>query len=233
MSKIIIYDFDGTLTPYTLPHFEILQKCGYAKGLDDEKFQRIVTNKIKKGISSYKASYDTYFEVLKENNIDLNYENIILGSKKIKYNKGVKSYLKYLSSKNVKNYLLSSGIFEYLDNISLKDYFTKIYATTLHFSCGKAIGIKKLMTDEEKVKVVEDIVKINRLTNCKDIIYIGDGLTDYKAMKYVKENQGISILVYHDLKKCPNRKMEEVITKSFKADFRIYKPLFKYIKSLL
>lgn len=26
---IIIYDFDGTLTPYSLPQYEILKKCGY------------------------------------------------------------------------------------------------------------------------------------------------------------------------------------------------------------
>lgn len=28
MKKIIIYDFDRTLTPYSLPKFEILEKCG-------------------------------------------------------------------------------------------------------------------------------------------------------------------------------------------------------------
>lgn len=26
---IIIYDFDGTLTPYSLPQYEIIKKCGY------------------------------------------------------------------------------------------------------------------------------------------------------------------------------------------------------------
>ena len=26
---IIIYDFDGTLTPNSLPQYEILKKCGY------------------------------------------------------------------------------------------------------------------------------------------------------------------------------------------------------------
>ena len=28
MKKIIIYDFDGTLTPYPMPKLEILEKCG-------------------------------------------------------------------------------------------------------------------------------------------------------------------------------------------------------------
>ena len=26
---VIIYDFDGTLTPNSLPQYEILKKCGY------------------------------------------------------------------------------------------------------------------------------------------------------------------------------------------------------------
>ena len=26
---IVIYDFDGTLTPYSLPQYEIIKKCGY------------------------------------------------------------------------------------------------------------------------------------------------------------------------------------------------------------
>lgn len=30
--KIIIYDFDGTLTPYSLPKFEILEKSGLKDG---------------------------------------------------------------------------------------------------------------------------------------------------------------------------------------------------------
>ena len=27
--KKIIYDFDGTLTPFSIPRFSILEKCGY------------------------------------------------------------------------------------------------------------------------------------------------------------------------------------------------------------
>ena len=30
---IIIYDFDGTLTPYSMPQYAVLKKCGY----DDAK----------------------------------------------------------------------------------------------------------------------------------------------------------------------------------------------------
>ena len=32
---IIIYDFDGTLTPYSFPKYQILKECGY----DEIKFK--------------------------------------------------------------------------------------------------------------------------------------------------------------------------------------------------
>lgn len=35
---ILIYDFDGTLTPYSMPQYDILVKAGY----DEEKFMSLV-----------------------------------------------------------------------------------------------------------------------------------------------------------------------------------------------
>ena len=36
--KIIIYDFDGTLTPYAMPKFEILEKSGLNDGAYNPQF---------------------------------------------------------------------------------------------------------------------------------------------------------------------------------------------------
>ena len=36
--KKIIYDFDGTLTPFSIPRFSILEKCGYEDGALNPKF---------------------------------------------------------------------------------------------------------------------------------------------------------------------------------------------------
>lgn len=38
MKQIIIYDFDGTLTPYSLHKFEILEKSGMKDGANNPKF---------------------------------------------------------------------------------------------------------------------------------------------------------------------------------------------------
>lgn len=45
---IIIYDFDGTLTPYAFPKFKILEKCGLKDGSANPKFLEITKNKMEK-----------------------------------------------------------------------------------------------------------------------------------------------------------------------------------------
>ena len=45
--KIIIYDFDGTLTPYPIPKLEILEKCGINKGLNNKDFLNKINNYFK------------------------------------------------------------------------------------------------------------------------------------------------------------------------------------------
>ena len=56
--KIIIYDFDGTLTPYPIPKLEILEKCGINKGLNNKDFLNKINNySKKKNIDNYTALY--------------------------------------------------------------------------------------------------------------------------------------------------------------------------------
>ena len=42
MKEIIIYDFDGTLTPYSLPKFEILEKSGMKDGAHNPQFLELL-----------------------------------------------------------------------------------------------------------------------------------------------------------------------------------------------
>ena len=36
--KKIVYDFDGTLTPFPIPRLSILEKCGYDEGAMTPRF---------------------------------------------------------------------------------------------------------------------------------------------------------------------------------------------------
>lgn len=58
MKKIIIYDFDGTLTPYTLPKYKALENCGFCGGMMNNDFIRLVKEKSKnegKDLYSYNS----------------------------------------------------------------------------------------------------------------------------------------------------------------------------------
>lgn len=93
---IIIYDFDGTLTPYSLPQYEILKKCGY----DDEALMKRIEKEIdnKNATGLYEAYYKCYKNILFENEIERTRENVCLGANKVQLNAGVVDYFRKFQS---------------------------------------------------------------------------------------------------------------------------------------
>ena len=193
--EIIIYDFDGTLTPYALPKYEILKSCGFANGSYDSQFLNKVRNLAQKeNIDTYNAFYQVYLSTIKENGFKLIDENLCLGTENVEYNPGVLAFLQNLNANSIKNYLLSSGIKVFLNKIEIAPLFN-------YNQNNEIDSIKFLMSDKNKVQAIKEICKINnnREDDCTNIIYIGDGLTDYHAMEYVKNNGGLTIFVYKDI----------------------------------
>jgi len=194
MRKIVIYDFDGTLTPYPITNFKVLEKCGYIGGGNNKDFQKIVQqNCIDKNINVYESFYELLLETLKHNNLSLKNDILAMGADEIELNNGVYEFLETLHKNDIENYIISSSIKPFLEKIKINKFFKNIYATSFKYDeSGNIIEIDNLLTDDKKVDVIKSIVKNNNFSN---IIYIGDGLTDLKAMKYVKDNGGISIYV--------------------------------------
>lgn len=233
--KIIIYDFDGTLTPYSMPKFEILEKSGLKDGANNPKFLELSQEKANiSNIDLYQAMYEVYFELIHNAGFRLIDENFYLGFDKVEYNKGVGNFLTTLTQSSINNYLLSSGVSVLLEKTKYASFFKKIYATKFQYNeNGEAIGISYLMSDKNKVDAIKDVIKNHGFSkdDCSHIIYIGDGLTDFYAMDYVKKNGGTSIFVYLDGN---NKSMEEMRKKdvvSFfaKADFSLNSELSKYV----
>lgn len=239
MKSIIIYDFDGTLTPYSLPKFEILEKCGLQQGALNPNFLEMSKNKAQdEKVDLYTAIYRTYFEIIKNANLSLSDDNFCLGANTVIYNNGVVDFLNFLKDNGVSNYLLSSGIKVYLEKTNIAHFFEEIYGTTfIYNSNGEAVGIDYLMSDKNKVDAIKDIVKMtgNNENNCQNIIYIGDGFTDYYAMEYVKRNGGTSIFVYKNKNSQDLKRLEEkdVISFSTYADFSYDSQLSEFIKKLV
>ena len=108
MKKIIIYDFDGTLTPYPITDFKILEKCGYVGGGNNEDFQKLVKKFMEKNDRNiYESFYNVLLDVVRSHNYNLNDDILSYGANQIEYNVGVKDFLEYFKNNNVLNYVIS------------------------------------------------------------------------------------------------------------------------------
>lgn len=240
MKYTIIYDFDGTLTPHPIQKFEILEKCGIKDGAHNPEFwNRTFKNQKENNIDVYTAMYNVFLEIIKEKGLSLTDDNFSYGSNSIIYNNGVESFLDMLSHNNISNYLVSSGLKVFLEKVSISKYFKDIYATTFNYDKNnEAESINFLMSDKNKVPVIKDIMKKigNSENDCSNIIYIGDGLTDYFAMEYVKNNGGTTIFVCNDLNDkeflVNKDKMYDVVNLFTTSDYSNNSELCNYIKKI-
>lgn len=230
MKKIIIYDFDGTLTPDSIPKWECLNQCGFSQKDLAQLFGKLI-QELQEDEDLYTKLYAKTFNILKEHNYPLDEESICRGSGNIKYNPGVESTLKTLKEQGYKHYLVSSGVKPYLAKIKIAPYFSDIYASTFKYNDNKVVGMDYIMSDTKKVLAIQDIMRKNNLKDCTNIIYLGDGLTDYPAFKFVKENHGQTGFVYQTLPNMELTKLEDanLISWAVPANFEIGHELYQRI----
>ena len=228
---MIIYDFDGTLTPYSLPKYEILKKCGY----DDNQFMNLVEKYMNKNNDSlYIAYFDAYKDVLEKHGFIFNKETICYGADSVKFNSGINDYFNDLQYKNtgLKHFIITSGLKVYVENTFIAQYINEIFGTEFNESDGVYTNISKLVTNEHKVNVIRALQKTTKIP-FDNIIYIGDGLTDKDAFEYVHNNGGTSILLCDDKEDDTYKQLNNagIIDECFKRHFNVSSPLYQYIKN--
>lgn len=229
---IIIYDFDGTLTPYSLPQYEILRQTGYT----DEILMKRINKEIENGnaVGIYDSYYKCYRDILRENGIIMSRNNICLGAKNVKFNNGVIEYFKkFQSSKTgIKHYIVTSGIKDYIEETAISKLVDGIYGVTLKKENEMLRDVDFLLTDEKKVEVIRKIQNENNGT--QEIVYFGDGLTDKFAFEYIHSIGGKNIFISSNEKSKENYKklnINQIIDECFDSDFSIDSKISKYIES--
>ncbi len=228
---ILIYDFDGTLTPYSMPQYDILVKAGY----DEEKFMSLVKkNVLLTNKSLYEVYYDTYRDILSKSNINFNRSNVCLGAKEVVFNEGVLEYFSFLQKNNsyLKHYVVTCGIKDYVEETKIFPYLEGVYGTTFNEKNGLFENLDFLMSDDNKVLAIKEILRKNKEDK---VIYFGDGLTDEKAFSFVKSIGGITVFVSKDKNADDNLKKlqaKKIIDYSFDRDFSKGKELFEFVKNL-
>lgn len=226
---VIIYDFDGTLTPHSFPQYEVLQKCGY----DDKKIKKVVINIMD---SQKKSLYDAYFKVvdfiLKDNDLEFNRNNICLGAESVVFNTGVLDFFENLKNKDIRHYVVSSGFEDYIRKTKIMSFLTDVYGTVINYKKDGYI-IERLVTDEYKVQVIKQIISSSN-SNHEDIIYIGDGLTDQYAFEYVHSIGGKTIFISkskENNEQYISLNQLGIIDECFEPDFSTQKDIYQYIKT--
>ena len=227
---VVIYDFDGTLTPYSLPQYEIIKKCGY----NEEKLMNRIAEKLTNSEGLYEAYYKCYIEILLENNILLTKENVCLGADKVEFNNGVIEYFKNFQSQitGVKHYIVTSGIKDYVDKTVIRKFVDGVYGVTFNEENGIYKDIDILLTDKKKVDVIKQVQKDNNETN--NIIYFGDGLTDSFAFEYVHSIGGKNVFIAtknESMETYKKLNVKGIIDKCFEPDFSMDSELSKYIQT--
>ena len=158
---------------------------------------------------------ENLFQILINNNETLTYEELMEGEQFIQYNPGVTEFVK---NADTRNYIVSGGLREFLQNLKIAKYFDGIYGTPIqHDKAGLISGIGEVMTDDKKILAIQDILRRNGIqgNNCHNVNYIGDGYSDAIAMRFVHNNGGKAIFVHQ-----PNKD-----DKFYQYNNRIYQTL--------
>lgn len=222
---IAIYDFDGTLTPFSLPQYQVIKQLGYD---DDSLMARIKREEENSELDFYKLYYKVYRDILLENGVEFSRKNVCLGASEVKLNPGVLNYFKkYQSSRTgIKHYIVTSGIKDYVDECPIANLVDGVYGVEFRSETGQFKQITKLVTDKKKVDIIMKIRTQNEDTT--DIVYFGDGMTDMKAFEYVHEIGGMNVFVVTKSSSKSNYLKingEGIIDECFAGDFRDGTPI--------
>lgn len=216
----IMYDFDKTLCTKDMQEYGFIPSIGQsprefwgavAKLTDEEHMDNILAYMYE----MVRAAANP------DNKKSISRDSLQLLGKDVAYYEGVETWFervnKFAESKgvNVEHYIVSSGVKEIIEGTSIANQFKRIYASEFMYRGGKIVWPKFAVNYTAKTQFLFRINKgvldistqsaevMNQYTAEKDrripfrnMIYIGDGLTDVPCMKLVRANGGQSIAVY-------------------------------------
>ena len=250
----LIYDFDKTLATDDMQAFSFIPNLGLTSEEFWEKTGRFSKNT---GTESILAYLHLMIEECKKKNIPLTKEYLNSLGKDVKFYEGVTTWFKRLNAYaesigiQLEHYIISSGNKEIIDGSSIAKEFKAIYGCEfLYNEEGIAYYPKCIINYTLKTQFLFRISKgvtnqqddrsVNQKVNEKHVefrnmIYLGDGLTDIPCMTLIKEKNGKSIAVYQ-----PNKKevveqllLDNRVNYVCKSDFKSNSSLERLVKLIL
>ena len=212
-----MYDFDKTLTTRDMQEYTFIPNLGLSAS---EFWQKASTLARSQGMDSILSYMKLMLDESRKQAKPIRRSDFVALGKELEFFPGVLGWFSLINNLgeklglSIEHYIISSGLKEIIEGSAIGFEFRRIYACEyLYDENGVAVWPKLSVNYTAKTqflfrinKVVLDVYEDQALNAYKaetersipfrNMIYIGDGLTDVPCMKLVKQNGGKSIAVY-------------------------------------
>ncbi|HIU63614.1 MAG TPA: haloacid dehalogenase-like hydrolase [Candidatus Avacidaminococcus intestinavium] len=255
----IMYDFDKTLCTKDMQEYTFIPNLG----MTAEEFWQEASALAEQNKMDRILGY-MYLMIKKAKREDkaIRREDFVKLGKDIEFYPGVTNWFEHLNDfakdqgVKIEHYIISSGLKEIIEGSKLKNKFEEIYASEFLYDVNNvAIWPRNAINYTAKTqflfrinKGILDISEDDALNNYIDnderripfrnMIYIGDGLTDVPCMKLVKLNGGYSIAVYKQGQQSKvkdlliNKRVDFLMPADYSSNKQLYKTVTKMIQKM-
>ena len=221
MGKIkiaIMYDFDKTLCTTDMQNYGFMEDLG----MEPKDFWAACGDEtVKYGMDKILSYMYMMIKKTKEKGISMTKEYLNSLGKTVELYRGVSTWFERINefgeSKGVEveHYIISSGVKEIIEGTSIAKFFKQIYGCKFVYDeiTGEAIWpamainftqktqylfriSKGALDEQDEQKLNTDTKDFNRAIQYRNMIYIGDGLTDIPCMQLLKDKGGKAIALY-------------------------------------
>jgi phosphoserine phosphatase len=256
----LVYDFDGTLSPQPMQEYTVLPELDLSPRAFWEECQQEARKYNADAMLTYMR---LLIEKIEAKHTHLDKKKLRDLARSIRYFPGVESWFDRINHHvksvsfgkvKVRHYIISAGLKEILEGITIRKHFEKMYASEYYFDHHNAARFPTVViNDTSKTqfifrinKGVEDITRsINeympegdRPIPFENMLYIGDGLTDVPCMTVTKNYGGFALAVHkprnqESIAVCRKLAEADRIDYYAPADYRPGKTLERRVKLIL
>ncbi len=213
----ILYDFDKTLCTTDMQEYSFIKNLGMTSDEFWGEAAKLTGEHEVEKILSYMF---IMIRECKKRGVPMTREYLAQCGQNVELFDGVVSWFDRINTfgeemgVNIEHYIISSGTYEIIQGSPIAKYFKRIYACRYMYdengeAIWPALAINYTLKTQYIYRIskgildVTDDYNLNRLQDeslrriaYRNMIYIGDGMTDIPCMKMVKEKGGKSIALY-------------------------------------
>ena len=232
----LLYDFDKTLCTQDMQNYAFIPSLGMAPGDFWREANTFGWQERMDGVLAYMY---TMLRKSAQLGIPLTRESLNLCGRSISFFPGVSGWFERINRHGgllgvqVEHYVISSGLREIIDGSAIAGAFKEIYASEFYYDeSGRPVWPKLAVNFTAKTQFVYRINKgvldvsddktlndsmpdDSKRVPFRNMIYIGDGLSDVPCMKMMRAYGGQAIAVYQ----AANRQGVEQLLRQGRVDF--------------